>query len=248
MQTIAWILAGLFAALSLVLAVRGRKIGSRSQAHLDPREAGGSAGLDRGDPDPEPALRGMSRYLTAAVLQPLERGLDDGDLRGCVEDAVDALEDLAFHARAAPEADATRQNLIALIQDVTREYTRDSGIPVKCTGPGRPIHSRLSAEQFKDAFYLLLANAGRFGGGRTIDVVVEEEGRRVRIAIRDRGSGFRDEALRRAFEPFWTTEPDALGMGLTYARRLLEAHDGEIRVGNRDGGGGEVVASLSIEP
>ena len=248
MLVLAWTLAGFFAALSLIIVVRGRNTRSRSGADPTPPESRGSTEPDRGHPDPGPALRGMSRYLTTAVLKPLEKGLEEGDLRGRVEDAVDALEDLAFHAQGTAEAGATRHNLIALIQDVTREYTRDSGIPVKFAGPGTPIHSMLAAEGFKDAIYLLLGNAGRFGGGRTVEVMVEEEGLRVGIAIRDRGSGFSDEALRRAFEPFWTTEPDALGMGLPHARRLIEKYDGRIRVGNRDGGGGEVVVSLSIVP
>jgi C4-dicarboxylate-specific signal transduction histidine kinase len=61
----------------------------------------------------------------------------------------------------------------------------------------------------------------------------------------DRGPGFSQDALVRAFDPFWSSEGDALGLGLPHARRLLAAQGALLSVANRAGGGGEATITLS---
>lgn len=245
MELIGWVLAGLFAGLSVYLAFR-RPRGLPPEP-VDER-ASTTTGKDRAGEDPDDlVLHGMARYLGTAVLSPLEDSLRKGDTRGAVEDAVDALRDLAFHAQVETESAADRENLISVIQEVTREYTLETGTAIKFIGPNRPVDVVLAAEPFKDALFLLLANAGHFGGGQTVEVTVEEKGNQAEIRIRDQGPGFSEEALLKAFEPFWTTESDALGLGLFQARKLLEGQGVAVDVGNSDGGGGEVVVSLCYE-
>ncbi len=242
MNAIAWVLAGFFALLSGYFAFRGRR-GFSADVADTPQSANAPATPGLADPR-EQALRGMARYMGAAVLRPLEEGLRKGDLRRAAEDAIDALRDLAFHAKPAGESATGTENMLSVIKDVTGEFTLESGTHVKLRGPDDPVRVNLAAERFKDATFLLLSNASRFGGGQTVEVIVEEKKGQVEVKIRDRGPGFSREALARAFEPFWTTESDALGLGLFQAKRLLGNQGGALRVGNANGGGGEVVISL----
>jgi C4-dicarboxylate-specific signal transduction histidine kinase len=48
------------------------------------------------------------------------------------------------------------------------------------------------------------------------------------VAVRDSGSGLSKDHLDRLFEPFYTTKPEGLGMGLPICRSIIEAHGGRL--------------------
>ncbi len=51
---------------------------------------------------------------------------------------------------------------------------------------------------------------------------------RVLVAVIDHGKGLTDEDAGRMFDPFHTTKPDGLGIGLTVARSIVELHGGQV--------------------
>ncbi len=72
------------------------------------------------------------------------------------------------------------------------------------------------------------------------------EGRRLVVRFRDNGPGLSADQRQRIFEPFYTTKTRGTGLGMTLAKRIVDAHNGVIRVG--DGPGGEIIIELPADP
>ena len=68
------------------------------------------------------------------------------------------------------------------------------------------------------------------------------DARAVRISIRDNGPGLTSEQRERIFDAFYTTKTHGTGLGMAICKRIVEAHGGEIAVGN--GPGAEFVITL----
>ena len=57
------------------------------------------------------------------------------------------------------------------------------------------------------------------------------------LSVSDRGPGIPEDKLKDVFEPFFTSKAEGMGMGLSIARTIIEAHHGMIWAKNRDHGG-----------
>lgn len=66
----------------------------------------------------------------------------------------------------------------------------------------------------------------------------------VHLHLRDSGPGFAAAALARAFEPFFTTRADGLGLGLSLCESLAASQGGSLRAANAAGGGAEITLTL----
>jgi signal transduction histidine kinase len=60
------------------------------------------------------------------------------------------------------------------------------------------------------------------------------------VAVKDTGSGLDPSVAERMFQPFFTTKPDGLGMGLAICRSVIEAHGGRLWVSPSVGHGSDV--------
>jgi signal transduction histidine kinase len=73
------------------------------------------------------------------------------------------------------------------------------------------------------------AMSGLAVGVRELRITTENtESEGVRLAVRNSGPGLSSENFQRLFEPFYTTKPEGMGMGLSICRSIIEAHGGRL--------------------
>lgn len=81
---------------------------------------------------------------------------------------------------------------------------------------------------------------------RRIKVSTARDGNSACLSVSDVGPGIPAEELKRVFEPFFTTKPQGMGMGLSIARTIVEAHGGELLAENLAGRGAVFRISLPL--
>jgi two-component system sensor histidine kinase HydH len=73
------------------------------------------------------------------------------------------------------------------------------------------------------------------GGALRIKVQPEEE--QIVWTIADSGVGIPPENIPHIFDPYFTTKPHGVGLGLAIVHKLIEAHDGDIEAASSPGQG-----------
>ncbi len=81
------------------------------------------------------------------------------------------------------------------------------------------------------------------GGGR-LGVATRADQLRMYVRITDTGAGMNSEQVKKVFEPFYTTKSQGLGLGMAYAKKIVEQHGGTIRVESRPGEGTTIEVEL----
>ncbi len=118
--------------------------------------------------------------------------------------------------------------------------------------PDGTVKAYVDPAQIRQALWNLCRNAvDAMPQGGTLRVVARhsraadpEHWPVVEIVVEDSGPGVASEHLPHIFEPFYTTKPDGTGLGLAIVHRIIQEHEGEIRVENREGGGARLVVVL----
>ncbi|GBC85175.1 Sensor protein ZraS [bacterium HR11] len=214
------------------------------------------------------AVGGLASYVAHNIRNPLaslrsaaQVGLEDlqrGDLesvRECFRDIVQVVDRLERWTRhlldwtRPVELRPSRGNVHTLIREVVA-FLRPKGEAkdlrwVLDLDESLP-DQYLDWEQMEQALVALVVNAieaCRPGG--TIRVAASQTpAGDVCIVVQDTGTGMSEEVRRRAFEPYFTTKPDGVGMGLPMAQKVVEAHGGTITLASQAGVGTTVTVRL----
>ena len=83
---------------------------------------------------------------------------------------------------------------------------------------------------------------------REVAVLASRCDDRVSVEVRDWGTGMDEAALARIFQPFFTTKPKGMGLGLSISRTIVEAHGGTISVHSAPGQGSTFRIELPLRP
>jgi signal transduction histidine kinase len=81
---------------------------------------------------------------------------------------------------------------------------------------------------------------------RKVTVSTARDGNFAYVSVSDVGPGVPNDQLKQVFEPFFTTKPEGMGMGLSIARTIAEAHGGNLSAENLSGRGVAFRISLPV--
>jgi two-component system, LuxR family, sensor kinase FixL len=91
------------------------------------------------------------------------------------------------------------------------------------------------------------AMEGRPGSDRVVSVSITLESPKVvRVAVRDRGAGLPSDQLAIIFNPFVTSKPEGLGLGLSISRTIIEMHGGQLWAENNTDQGATFFFTLPV--
>jgi signal transduction histidine kinase len=166
----------------------------------------------------------------AEVREALSCIVDDTDRASDVVDRIGSLIKKAPARKEIVDLNAAILEVTAL----TRSEAVKTGVTVGTQLAGELPRIQCDRVQLQQVMLNLIVNAiqsmsGIEDGNRELQistVSIEPDG--VCVAVRDTGHGLRPECLPRLFEPFYTTKPDGMGMGLAICRSIIEAHGGQL--------------------
>ncbi len=191
----------------------------------------------------------------ANKLEPTERALLTKSVKTIV-DQVDAMKrlvnDFRDYARL-PAAELKPIDLNALVTDVMQLYAYDAATPIQVElDPAAPL-IRGDAQQLRQVIHNLLQNAQDAQDSQlspqpqiTLKTEYSATSLRMRLIVRDNGTGFSDNILKRAFEPYVTTKAKGTGLGLAVVKKIADEHGARIDISNRVAAGVMQGAQVSL--
>jgi len=177
-----------------------------------------------------------------------------------VEDIGRMVDEFSSFARM-PQPSIGRENLSNLIREVViLERSRTEDITLDLSLPDGDMMLRCDRRQVSRALTNILKNAaesvesrvlqnktdgGESEPGRISITVTDSRGQdggdeSVAVTVEDNGIGLPEAGRERLTEPYVTTRSKGTGLGLAIVRKIMEDHQGDLRLEDRPGGGARI--------
>ncbi len=92
------------------------------------------------------------------------------------------------------------------------------------------IYANIDTDGFRVCLYNLLQNAIESTHNGRIFVNLRRVDDKIEVSVEDTGVGIPEENISKVFDPFYTSKTKGLGLGLFIVKKIVDAHEGEIKV------------------
>jgi nitrogen fixation/metabolism regulation signal transduction histidine kinase len=199
----------------------------------------------------------LAMKLTGKLAAP-EQALLTKSVKTIV-DQVDAMKRLVNEFRdyaRLPAAELKAIDLNALVSEIWHLYDSETSmVPVRIELDLRAPPVQGDVQQLRQVLHNLIQNAQdatestgntHADQGVTIKTQWLESAGRVRLSVLDFGTGFPQDILKRAFEPYVTTKTKGTGLGLAVVKKIGDEHGASVDIANRVVDGRVVGAQVSL--
>lgn len=139
-------------------------------------------------------------------------------------------------------------NLNKMVNDVLellRPQLTANNIEVRLSSDQDAAHGMFDEASMRGALMNIILNAVEtMRSGGTLSITNGQTDRELWLEIKDTGAGLSEEEAKKIFEPFYTTKAQGLGLGMPYAKKIIEQHGGTISFNSTLGEGTRVRFSL----
>ncbi len=143
------------------------------------------------------------------------------------------------------EVKLTPTGLGAVVETALKDCAVPDGVKIKREKPKSEVSVKADAAALAEAVRRILDNALEAAGAAgtvTVSWGAREDG--AFVEVRDTGSGIKPEDLSKVLQPFFTTKPRGLGLGLAMAEKIAIAHGGRVEAKSIPGSGATLTVTL----
>lgn len=139
-----------------------------------------------------------------------------------------------------------RENLTEMINDVLDLLRPQlTANKVEVHHSMNPAFAMFDDSSMRGALMNLMLNSiEAMPNGGSLSIATHQIDEALQLEISDTGPGISEEDAKKIFEPFYTTKEQGLGLGMPYAKKIIEQHGGAVTVDSRLGKGTTIRISL----
>ena len=150
-----------------------------------------------------------------------------------VDDIGKLVDEFSSFARM-PEAEVKLDNLSKILKNCFDLFANSyPKINMKIFLPKKDIYFQVDSFQISQALNNIIKNAVEAViniPNPSISVKIEETSNKISISTIDNGVGIDERKISKIFEPYFTTKDKGTGLGLSIVKKIIEDHDGIIKI------------------
>ena len=200
-----------------------------------------TAGLAHELRNPLGTIKASAEMLAKPSVKQRPEVMDE--MAGYISSEVDRMNSLvaSFLDFARPlQIHPVEADLRSVMDEVLREQTelaRQRGVDI-ATGDEERLVFEFDRDLLRLALSNLVQNAVQASGaGQRVEMSGSSREENILLVVRDQGEGIAGEQLESIFNPFFTTKPQGVGLGLSLVAKVVDEHGGRIKVFSQPGAG-----------
>ena len=177
---------------------------------------------------------------------------DEARLKSILEETqilsrlIDDLRTLALAEGGSLQLQREQTDLVGLLHetvDAFQAQAEQNGVRLEISLPNHAVSQELDPERIREVLTNLIANALRYSPrGSTVTVAMQASDampeKEAVVSVKDEGPGIAPADLPHIFDRYYkSADSRGMGLGLSIAKYIVEAHGGTIKAESRSGGG-----------